>query len=327
MTLLPAVAHMNSDSLSPDRGSPQPQALSSSLRIITKFHDRPQIYLPDQPLVTGGTRGNYIFEHHRVAPGQLPEHVFEQHMFMLPLGTSAVPFYSRLNGRKVNGSFVPERLRFLAAGDHLSTTWGEPTESILVAIHPDVIHRALGEEADSATSDLISNIQAHHDPLLTHLIRTMECYLVSGRWAGKLFEQSLLATIAAHLVVAYGNGRSRNSRRTALTHWKQKQVENYVRENLGRNIGLYEIALNVNLSPCYLSRSFRATTGQGLWQFVLECRVREAMRLIRNGRSPSLECVARASGFQSYSQFITAFRRYLGQLPSEYRAAHGKSRQ
>ncbi|MGH8225144.1 MAG: helix-turn-helix transcriptional regulator [Gammaproteobacteria bacterium] len=274
-------------------------------------------------MVSGGTRGSYVFEHHRVAPGEMDVHVFDDHMFLLPVGAAAVRFDSRLNGRRITGAFEPGRFRFLAAGDRLATRWNESLECILVALHPDSIHRALGEETCSAPSELVSNILPHDDPVLTHLTLTMESYLISGRRAGRLFEQSLLATIAAHLLGAYGSGKKGHSRSTTLTHWKRMQIEEYVRQNLSRNIGLDEIAQAVNLSPYHLSRSFRAATGQGLWQFVLECRVREAMRMIRAGRSPSLAHTARACGFESYSQFIASFRRFLGQLPSEYRAVYG----
>ncbi|MGH8225301.1 MAG: helix-turn-helix transcriptional regulator [Gammaproteobacteria bacterium] len=281
--------------------------------------------MKDKPIVSGGTRGSYVFEHHRVAPGEMDVHVFDDHMFLLPLGAAAVRFDSHLNGRRVTGAFKPGRFRFLAAGDRLATRWNESLECILVALHPDTIHRALGEEVCSAPSELVSNILPHDDPMLTHLILTMESYLNSGRRAGRLFEQSLLATIAAHLLCVYGSGRKGHSRAATLTHWKRIQVEEHVRRNLSRNIGLNEIAQAVNLSPYHLSRSFRATTGQGLWQFVLECRVQEAMRMIRAGRSSSLADTAHACGFEGYSQFIAAFRKFLGQLPSEHCASHRRS--
>jgi AraC family transcriptional regulator len=297
----------------------------ASPRIFTKFENRQELYLTDEPVVAGGARGSYVFEHHRVSPGEMRVHAFEEHMFMLPMGPAAIPFYSRLNGRQVNGEFVPGRMRFLAAGDRLATTWNEPLDCILIAMHPDVIRRTLGEAECSTPSELVSNILPHDDPLLAQLILTMECYLISGRRAGKLFEQSLLTTIAAHLLCAYGSGKRCRNRGTALTHWRRTQVEEYVMQNLDRSISLDEIAFAVDLSPYHLSRSYRATTGQGLWQFVLECRVRKAMHLIRTGRSTSLAHTARACGFESYSQFIAAFRGFLGQLPSEFRAAHGRT--
>jgi AraC family transcriptional regulator len=311
------------DDLIPRSGARhRPEPVAVTPRIFARYEDRQELYLADEPLVAGGARDSYVFERHSVAPGALHAHVFDHHMFLLPFGTAPVPFYSRLNGRRITGAFVPGHFRFLAAGDSLSTSWNETVDCILMAIHPGLIQRALGEDRCDAPPELISNILPHRDPILEHLVATMERHLTSSRPAGKLFEQSLLTTIAAHLFHAHGNGCRGRNRNAPLTHWMRARIENHVRENLGRPIGLNEIAQTVNLSPYHLSRSFRATTGQGLWQFVLECRVQEAMRMIRAANMAPLSQIARACGFETYSQFIAAFRKFLGQLPSEYRAAH-----
>ena len=56
---------------------------------------------------------------------------------------------------------------------------------------------------------------------------------------------------------------------------------------------------------------------------MIECRVREATHMLARNRNLSLSYVARACGFESYSQFIAAFRKVFGQLPSEYRRTRG----
>lgn len=249
-------------------------------------------------------------------------HIFNEHMIMLSMSAKAVPFSSRLNGRRVNGEFIPGWVRFLAAGDCLATSWSVPHECILVAVHPHVIRRAMGEELSGTPAELSSNIALHDDPTLAHLMLAMEGYLTSGRGSGGLFEQSLLAAVAARLLSAYGGIKSARPHRTPLTKWKRKRIEEYVRENLSLDIGLQDIANHVNLSPYHLSRIFKASTGQSLWQYVLECRVRKAMSLIRSGPPYSLAHISHRCGFESYSQFISAFRRFVGQLPSEYQSAY-----
>ncbi len=297
-------------------------------RMVTRLNNgnQPVLYLPDEPLIAGGTRGNFIFERHKVLPGELPPHVFEDHMFLLPMSAVAVPFHSSLNGHLVNGMLEPGRFRFLAAGDSLSTAWDTPLEAILIAVHPDVLHRALGCDVSRASFDLASQLLPHDDAVLANLTLALQSYLESGCLAGKLFEQSVVTAIAAHLIHAYGQGtRQGNGRGAPLIRWKWKRIEEYVRQNLGRgDLDLGEIAAVVDMSPCHLSRTFRTTTGQGLWQFVLECRAREAMRMMNRKYSPSLAYIAHSCGFESYSQFIAAFRKLYGQLPSQYRRTRGK---
>ncbi|MGH8396696.1 MAG: helix-turn-helix domain-containing protein [Gammaproteobacteria bacterium] len=252
-------------------------------------------------------------------------------MFMLPMSSSPVPFRSHLNGRQVNGQFEPGRFRFLAAGDSLSTAWNQSMESILIAIHPAVLHRTLGDDLQCVSNELTSNILPHDDPVLANLILALQAYIQSGCLAGRLFEQSILTAIGAHLLSAYGGRRGRRSQgyRAPLLRWKLTRVEEYVRQNLARSdLNLGEIAAAVNLSMCQLSRTFRATTGQRLWQFVLERRAREAMRMMSGKHPPPLAQIAHACGFESYSQFIAAFRKLYGLLPKDYlRTFDGPDRQ
>jgi AraC-like DNA-binding protein len=141
--------------------------------------------------------------------------------------------------------------------------------------------------------------------------------------AGAIFEQSLLTAIASHLVDAYGRGRRSKPFVAPLTRRNRTRAEDYIRQNLARDLNLAAIAAVVGMSPHQLSRTFRAATGQSLWQFVIELRAREAKRLMMASPFLPLSHVAQSSGFETYSQFIAAFRKVFGQLPSEYRRTHG----
>ena len=295
-------------------------------RIFARFDDARALYMPDAPVVAGGRSGSYVFERQKIfASGHVPTHAFDDHIFMLPVSDAAVPFKSRLNGRAVKGLIEPGRFRFVAAGDTLSTTWkGKVIEGIFLTLHPDVMHRALGEDETGPSIELVSDVMPHEDPLLAHLTLAMQSYIETGRQSGRIFEQSLLTAIASHLLRIYGRGRHGRGRGAPLTRQKRARTEDYVRQNLGRDISLVEIAAVVDMSPHQLNRGFRAMTGQSLWQFVIECRAREAVRMMTHNHALSLSYIARACGFESYSQFIAAFRKVFGQLPSEFRRSRGK---
>jgi AraC family transcriptional regulator len=291
-------------------------------RIYARYDDSRKLYLPEIPVFSDGKHGSYIFERQQIfSAGHTPAHVFDEHIFMLPMGDAAVTFSSRLNGRSLKGLIEPGRFRFVSAGDSLSTTWDRPLEGIFVTLHPDMLRHALGEEA-AYPAELVSDIMPHQDDLLTHLTLAMQSYLQAGRLAGAIFEQSLLTAIAAHLVDAYSHGRRGRPRGAPLTRRRRALVEEYIRGNLTRDINLAAIAAAVGMSPHQISRTYRATTGQSLWQFVIGLRAREARRMMDASPSLALSYVARASGFESYSQFIAAFRKVFGQLPSEYRRTH-----
>lgn len=297
---------------------------AAASRIFARFDDGRMLYMPETPLLMGGRSGSFIFERRHIpAPGKIPAHTFDEHVFMLPVGGHAVRFSSRLNGRNLKGLVEPWRFRFLAAGDTLSTTWDTPIEAIFMTLNPELLPLSLGEEALARPVDLASNIMPHEDLLLAQLSLAMQYHIHGGRRAGRIFEQSLLAAVAAHLFAAYGTGKRGKIRNSPLTRRSRARIEDYVRQNLGRDIDLAGIAAVVGVSPRQLSRGFRAATGQSLWQFVIECRVREATRMLARNRKLSFSYIARACGFESYSQFIAAFRKVFGQLPSEYRRSRG----
>lgn len=297
---------------------------TAASRIFARFDDERMLYLPEAPLLMGGRGGSFTFERRHIpAPGHIPAHSFDEHVFMLPLGDKPVRFSSRLNGRNLKGLVEPWRFRFLAAGDTLSTTWDTAIEAIFMTLNPELLPLSLGEEAMARPVDLASNIMPHEDLLLAQLSLAMQHHIRGGRRAGQVFEHSLLAAVAAHLFAAYGTGRRGQVRNTPLTRRTRARIEDYVRQNLGRDINLTGIAAVVGMSPRQLSRAFRAATGQSLWQFVIECRVREATLMLARNRSLSLSYIARACGFESYAQFIAAFRKVFGQLPSEYRRSRG----
>lgn len=291
-------------------------------RIYARYDDSRKLYLPDVPVFSDGRHGSYTFERQQIfAAGHTPTHAFDEHIFMLPLGDAAVPFSSILNGRRCKGLIEPGRFRFLAAGDILSTTWDSSLEGIFVTLHPDLLRRALGEEAGHP-AELVSDVMPHSDDLLAHLTLAMQSYLLSGRLAGTLFEQSLITAISAHMVGAYGRGRRGRPRGMPLTRRKRALVEDYIRQHLVQDLSLAAIAAVVDMSPHQLSRAFRISTGQRVWQFVIELRAREGLRLMAADPLLPLSYVAHASGFETYSQFIAAFRKVFGQLPSEYRRTH-----
>ncbi|MDE2091984.1 MAG: helix-turn-helix transcriptional regulator [Gammaproteobacteria bacterium] len=301
--------------------------VAPSPRIFTRYQSDPVLYFPDEPTLAGGRRGSYVFERRTVPPSQLLPHVFSDHMFLLVLGNTAVPYRSRLNGHLVKGNFEPGHFRFVAAGDSLATSWSQPIDSILIAIQPDTLQRALGDDATDPAFELISKAELHADPVLTHLTLALQSYLECGGLQGKLFEQSIVTAISLHLLHAYGNGKRTGSpaaRGRSLQRWKRKRVEEYVHDNLGRaDLHLGEIAAAAGLSPCELSRTYRATAGRGLWQFVLECRAQAALSMLCRQRNMPLALIAPACGFESYSQFVAAFRKFHGQLPSEFRKRQG----
>ena len=275
-------------------------------------------YFTTPPVVSSGGNGSYAFEHRAVDAGSLESHTFDAHVLMLPIGQDPVRFWSRLNGHSVSGLIEPGRFRFLAHGDTLATSWNASLQGLFLTLPQALFTQALGEHVDRPI-ELVSRLMPHEDQLLAHLLHAIKAYTLGKRLGGQLFEQSLLTTVAAHVAMKYGTGRRNLLCGPRLPRWKHQRLQEFIREHLHSDLNLNVLAGVMNMSPYHLGRVFRATTGKSLWQYVLECRAKEAHRLIAARPAQPLSSVADACGFESYSQFIAVFRKFYGQLPSEFR--------
>ena len=79
------------------------------------------------------------------------------------------------------------------------------------------------------------------------------------------------------------------------------------------------IASAVHANPAYLSRLFKAQTGQNISDYLNEQRIEKACRLLAEGKD-SVRDVAAQCGFENYNYFFTVFKKHKGVTPKEYRA-------
>jgi AraC family transcriptional regulator len=97
-----------------------------------------------------------------------------------------------------------------------------------------------------------------------------------------------------------------------------RRVIEFIEENLDHDLSLEAMAAQVEVSPLYLPRAFKAAVGQSPHQYVLVRRIERAKELLRNTTSPIAD-VAFSSGFSSQSHLSNWFLRLVGVSPATYR--------
>lgn len=96
-----------------------------------------------------------------------------------------------------------------------------------------------------------------------------------------------------------------------------KQVQQYVEEHLGEAT-LQSIAGHVYLNPSYLSKIYKAETGEGISEYMYRLRMGKAVSLLTQTGDKIYE-IAQALGYSKTSYFIKLFKEMYGVTPQEYR--------
>ncbi|MEM9331375.1 MAG: AraC family transcriptional regulator [Pseudomonadota bacterium] len=100
-----------------------------------------------------------------------------------------------------------------------------------------------------------------------------------------------------------------------------RSIEQYILENIDRQIQVQELAELCNISQHHFSRRFKAAAGISPYQYVLQKKLDVGADALLADDSKSIIDVAQSVGFENPAQFAKAFRRRFGQPPRFWRSA------
>ncbi len=97
-----------------------------------------------------------------------------------------------------------------------------------------------------------------------------------------------------------------------------QRIKSYIEAHYAENISLKGIAAEFYMNPVYLGQLFKKTYGMLFNDFLLQIRVDEAKKLLRQTDLRVYE-VAERVGFSNADYFVTQFEKIAHMTPSEYR--------
>jgi AraC-like DNA-binding protein len=95
-------------------------------------------------------------------------------------------------------------------------------------------------------------------------------------------------------------------------------IEKVILDNLEEDVSLEFIAEKVYLSPKYISRIFKEETGINITQYITDCKLKKAAKLLLES-NVSLEELIKQVGFGSTNYFIKKFKEKYSITPMQYR--------
>ena len=96
------------------------------------------------------------------------------------------------------------------------------------------------------------------------------------------------------------------------------KIDKYISEHYMEDIGIKDLAEMFYLSERQMSRIFQNLMGMSFHKYLLHQRMNVAVMHLKNGEMPLTE-IPYACGFNSYSGFYIAFKKYFTIGPNEYK--------
>ena len=97
-----------------------------------------------------------------------------------------------------------------------------------------------------------------------------------------------------------------------------RSVQSFVDHHLASDVSLPAIADHVHLHPVYLSKVYKAETGEALTAYVYRLRMEKAAFYLRTSTAKIFE-ISELVGYNNTAYFIRVFKKFYDVTPQEYR--------
>ncbi len=99
------------------------------------------------------------------------------------------------------------------------------------------------------------------------------------------------------------------------------KIKNDFSKNYSENYSLDSLAAKYHLSPSYLSHIFKSSTGMSLMNYLLDCRIVSAKKLLAT-TNMSISEIVELCGFSDHSNFSRKFKEKIGTTPLVFRKTY-----
>ncbi|WP_236843393.1 helix-turn-helix domain-containing protein [Bradyrhizobium icense] len=190
-------------------------------------------------------------------------------------------------------------------------------------ISPALMMKTASEafDRDAERVELHDLVRAE-DPVLAWISDQMVQEVTAGGPGGRLCYDALALQASVHILRKYASVQFKlpcSQGRFRPAH--ARLIEDYIEQNIFRNITLEELANICNCTPVQFVRKFQAHYGTRPHAFVLKRKVERACQHLRKDRL-ALKEIALVSGFADQSHLNRVFRRHMNITPAEYRKQH-----
>lgn len=140
----------------------------------------------------------------------------------------------------------------------------------------------------------------------------------------KEFEIRNLLSQAWLTLIAEIKFQEQHQQLTVSPRERSKNILAYLHKHYAEKVTINDIATAVNVSPKECIRSFKKSIHQTPIEYLLNYRIEQAKKLLRQSEF-SITDVALQAGFSTSAYFSKIFKERVGQIPREYRQQQDKT--
>jgi AraC family transcriptional regulator len=276
--------------------------------------------LPNGSLLTshGAQWDGIHLEYYCHPPYEIPENSSKQHLILI---NTTVPPSTQCE-QTLDGHTSKDTLRqgevIVIPADVLHwARWDAEHYYINLSLDQRVFKHYAAQLGEADAIELVPHL-AKPDPLIYGLGLALKAELESNQLDGRLYTDSLTTTLVTHLIRYYcARQNTVPIYAGGLPKSQLRQVIEYIYDHLDQGLTLVELAAVVHISPNYFVSLFKQSMGLTPHQYVIYCRVEQAINLLQK-RELTIAEIANSLGFAHQSHFNYHFKRLVGVTPKVF---------
>lgn len=183
---------------------------------------------------------------------------------------------------------------------------------------------ALAVETHEAALEVVPDADAMEPWVCIRVALDGDVYYLAYRLGEAIFLKARAADALAHQIERLAERQILDAAADGelpeggIPPYRLRRVIDFVRSNVESPVTVAQMAEQARMSEAHFSRLFKRSLGLTPIQYLMQCRVKHAQRLLRT-TDLKIEEVARRVGLRSASHFADVFRKHVGLSPRAYR--------